>query len=113
MGGNGCPFRPYRAHSEVLWRSRLTSRVPGGSAAPRRSRAIIPAERSHVHRRFPPPFEVSFEARLLTALPYGRLCGQVEDKEKIPWLSGFFMVGRPGIEPGTSCLSSMRSNQLS
>jgi integrase len=35
------------------------------------------------------------------------------DKEKSPTTKGFPVVGRPGIEPGTSCLSSMRSNQLS
>jgi integrase len=34
-------------------------------------------------------------------------------KEKRLTTKGFRMVGRPGIEPGTSCLSSMRSNQLS
>ena len=33
--------------------------------------------------------------------------------EKSPSNMGFSLVGRPGFEPGTSCLSSMRSNQLS
>ncbi len=28
-------------------------------------------------------------------------------------VEAFELVGHPGIEPGTSCLSSMRSNQLS
>jgi integrase len=34
-------------------------------------------------------------------------------KQKRLTAKGVSMVGRPGIEPGTSCLSSMRSNQLS
>jgi hypothetical protein len=34
-------------------------------------------------------------------------------KEKTLANTGVSMVGHPGFEPGTSCLSSMRSNQLS
>jgi integrase len=42
----------------------------------------------------------------------GATVQKVKKLEK-PVNTGFSMVGRPGIEPGTSCLSSMRSNQLS
>ena len=33
--------------------------------------------------------------------------------KKQPFNTGISLVGHPGLEPGTSCLSSMRSNQLS
>jgi integrase len=38
---------------------------------------------------------------------------QKVSKRKSLTAKGFPLVGHPGIEPGTSCLSSMRSNQLS
>ena len=59
---------------------------------------------------------LNFDAFWRRWTQFGDVATKAGNKQKSPWLrafSRFQMVGHPGIEPGTSCLSSMRSNQLS
>ena len=71
------------------WRGRRSRAAPGDWALERR-RSSRPRRR----RR-----------RAVSTAPSGEACSPVLGSRRV--------VGHPGFEPGTSCLSSMRSNQLS